>query len=312
MKVSLTIFQSIYDNKTHRRMDFDTFLEFETLLYTLSKVEIKAKKDAQLISPATYKQGEKRRNVNVLNWAGWVAVDVDDVKIEGKVEDYVRNNFNHYNFVCYSTAGSTHKHPKFRLVFPTTREILPDEIRPFWHALNTELGSIGDIQTKDFSRLYYIPATYSGAFNFIFSNHVGNDIDPSVLISKHPLPPSKTGNSFFDNLPPEMQDKIVDHRKAQMDNTTIRWSSYKDCPFFPQNAANEYKSISDTGWYHKMYIIMVSIASKAIEKKYPITAHEIAELCSELDRETGGWYERRPLEMEANRALEYAYRNATI
>jgi len=32
-------------------------------------------------------------------------------------------------------------------------------------------------------------------------------------------------------------------------------------------------------------------------------------LCKQLDNETGNWYTNRPLEVEADRAVEYAYRN---
>jgi hypothetical protein len=71
----------------------------------------------------------------------------------------------------------------------------------------------------------------------------------------------------------------------------------------------EYRTISETGWYHKMFSIMVAIAGSAIKKGYPITAREIAELCKQLDNDTGNWYTNRPLEVEADRAVEYAYRN---
>jgi DNA-binding Xre family transcriptional regulator len=54
---------------------------------------------------------------------------------------------------------------------------------------------------------------------------------------------------------------------------------------------------------------MVAIAGNAIKKQYPITAQEISKLCRELDMETGNWYENRPLDKEADRALEYVYRN---
>ena len=53
--VSLTIFDSIYDNKTEKRMDYESFDQFEQVLYSLSKSnKYKKKKDAPLISPATY------------------------------------------------------------------------------------------------------------------------------------------------------------------------------------------------------------------------------------------------------------------
>ena len=75
---SLTLFKSIFDNKTHKRMDFESFAEFEKLLYELSKIPRKDKKEAQLISPATYIVNKTRANDNVVDWGGWCAVDVDD------------------------------------------------------------------------------------------------------------------------------------------------------------------------------------------------------------------------------------------
>ena len=55
---------------------------------------------------------------------------------------------------------------------------------------------------------------------------------------------------------------------------------------------------------------MVSIAGNAVSSNYPITAHQIAELCKEIDNETGQWYDSRPLEKEADRAIEFVYKNA--
>jgi hypothetical protein len=94
-----------------------------------------------------------------------------------------------------------------------------------------------------------------------------------------------------------------------MDNTNVVWSSYRDCPFFPRKLEAEYRLINNTGWYHKMYQIMVAVAGNAIKNQYPITANEISKLCRELDTETGNWYKNRPLDKEADRALEYVYKN---
>ncbi len=58
-----------------------------------------------------------------------------------------------------------------------------------------------------------------------------------------------------------------------------------------------------------MYQIMVALAGNAVRNKYPITSAEISQLCRELDLDTGNWYENRPLDKEADRALEYVYRN---
>lgn len=308
MGTSLTLFNSIFDNKTEKRMDFSGWEQFENLLYDLSNIKRKDKKDAQLISPATYQPNTTRANANVLNWAGWAAVDVDDHVFEGDLQRELFNRYGNYYYVCYSTASSTNNHPKFRLIFPLKGSIKNDKIKKFWYALNTELGSIGDRQTKDLSRMYYIPATYANANNFIFTNSTGVWIDPDALMDKHPLP-EKKGATFFDRLPEEMQKTIIQHRKDQMENRTITWTSYHDCPLINKNLITEYKATTGTGWYHLMYRIMVSIAGNAVKREYPITVQEIVQLCKELDMETGNWYDNRPLDKEAERAIEFVYGN---
>ena len=106
-----------------------------------------------------------------------------------------------------------------------------------------------------------------------------------------------------------MRKQIIEYRKSKLDNTDINWSTYRDCPFFPKKLENEYRLISNTGWYHKMFQIMVAVAGNAIKKEYPITAQEISKMCRELDMDTGNWYANRPLDKEADRALEYVFKN---
>jgi hypothetical protein len=288
-------------------MKFDSFSQFEKLLYKLSVIPRGGKQDAELISPASYVNDTTRANKNVLDWSSWAAVDVDDHEFKGKLEDELCNRFGDFSYVCYSTASSTIDYPKFRLVFPLKSSIESAKIKHFWFALNKELGEIGDGQTKDLSRMYYIPAAYSGANNFIFSN-VGDTINPDNLMAKHLYAEKRIG-SFMDRLTPEMQAQIIEHRKSKMENTSIHWTGYRDCPFFPRRLEAEYRSISSTGWYSKMYSIMCAIAISAIKKEYPINSYQIAQLCSELDAETGQWYDNRPLEVEADRAIEFAYKN---
>ena len=288
-------------------MDFDSFDELEKLLYKLSDQPLASKKDAVLISPATYKPDTTRKNDNVVEWSGWCAVDVDDYEPEGELKDDLIRRFSTWRFTCYSTASSTRSSPKFRLVFPLTRAVEMERIRDFWYALQTELGDLGDRQTKDLSRMYYIPGKYADAYNFIFSNG-GVSIDPDELIFKHPMPKKANLNNFFDRLQDEMQKQIIEYRKNKLD-ANYEWTSYRDCPFFPKKLEMEYRAISNTGWYHKMYQIMVAIAGNAIKNKYPITVSEISKMCRELDGDTGNWYKNRPLDKEADRALEYVYKN---
>lgn len=302
---SLTIFRNAFDNKTHRKMDFPDWEGLVALLEKLSKVSLSGKKDAQLISPAVYKEGTTRANKNVECWANWACVDVDDY--EGDIKD-VLDRFANNNIVVYSTASSTPEKIKFRIVFDLDRKVGKEEIRKFWFALNKSIGDLGDAQTKDSSRMYYIPADYADAFNFFYTR-TGEPISVNDLIREHPYQ-EKTGNSFLDNLSEEMRESVLEYRKNSLDNTNVTWSGYRDCPFFPNKMADDYKSVSETGWYHQMYRIMVATACNAVKAKYPITAEQITNLCKELDRETGNWYENRPLHKEANGALQWAYANS--
>ena len=53
---------------------------------------------------------------------------------------------------------------------------------------------------------------------------------------------------------------------------------------------------------------MVALAGNAVRNKYTITSAEISQLCRELDLDTGNWYANRPMDKEADRALEYVYK----
>ena len=305
--ISLTLFDSIFDNKTDKRVDLHDFNAFERVLYKLSEEPRKSKKDAPLMSPATYKPDTTRANDNVVEWCNWCCVDVDDYEFEGVLSDDLIRKFPDYRFVCYSTASSSESTPKFRLVFPLTKPVANENIRNFWYALQVELGDLGDRQTKDLSRMYYVPGKYANASNFIFSVD-GAFIDPDELMFKHPMPEKTNLNSFFDRLPAAMQEQIVEYRKNKLD-ADYNWTSYQDCPFWPKQLAAEYRTITKTGWYHKMYQIMVAVAGNATSKKYAISADEISQLCRQFDTDTGNWYKNRPMDKEADRALEYVYKN---
>lgn len=319
--ISLTIFKNLYDTATDKVMELGSFDDLEDLLYQLSTVERNGKKDSYLISPACYADGTNRRaNENVTHWSAWAAMDIDNHDFESEdLHDELFRNYGHFRFVCYSTAGSLGTAPKFRLVFPLTRPVRGENIRHFWYALNAELGDIGDPQTKDLSRMYYIPASYAGAHNFIFSNWGGGDIDPDALTAKHPVDPSKiassgSGGSFIDRLPKSMQDQILAHRRMNSPTAgaNIRWTGYHDCPFINRSLLEEYKSIAHidgTGRYAMVYRIMVSIAVSAVRANYPITVNEIVSLIRELDSDTSNRYHKRRLDVEADRAIEFAYRN---
>jgi hypothetical protein len=309
MSFSFTVFKNTFDNKTNSVFHYETWDQFSNMLFVLSKKPGNkgGNNSSPLISPARFRDNTTRSNSNVEYWASWCAVDVDDYNVSGDIRGGLQEIVGSYEFVCYSTASSTPTHPKFRLVFPLTDNVYANKIPHFWHSLNKKLKELGDKQTKDLARIYYVPAQYPDAFNFYFKNS-GKIINPSALMEIYPYQ-EKSSSSFIDRLPEKLKNEVINYRKNQAEQNDIVWTSYHDCPFFPRNLGNEYKTISKTGWYHTMYRIMVAIAGNAIKNNYPITAKEIANMCKQLDNETGKWYDNRPLEKEADRAIEFVYRN---
>ncbi len=329
MKYSLTAFESIFDNKTHRQIHHDSWESFEAMLYKMASVsgyklkkgERKAPKGfkaSPLITPAVYGEGKTRANDNVIEWAGWAAIDVDDHKFEGNLKEELYAKYGNYYYICYSTSSSTSDHPKFRLVFPLEASVKQSSIKHFWYALNREFDGIGDQQTKDLSRMYYVPAQYPNAYNFIFTN-TGSFISPSALMDKHPfIVQQSAAATFMDRLPAEVQKKVLAHREELLKgkaNYDYEWTSYRDCPFVSRKLISDYTAIAHndgSGRYSMIYKIMSSIACNAIKKRYPITSSQIAELIRQLDRDTSRRYQKRPLQVEAERALEYAYKTVEL
>ena len=311
---SMTIFKNMYDNQTHRRLDLESWDKFVKFLYKLSERPLKGKKDAELISPAIYQPETTRANKNVLAWAGWCAVDIDDWDFEGDLNAELKRRYSDWNFVVYSTASSTVAKPKFRLVFQLDRHIQTSDIKHFWFALQSYLDDRGDKQCKDLSRMYYIPADYANANNFIFHNS-GAPLAVDYLLREYPYTEKKAGNSFLDKLPEEWQKQIIDHQKSSLENTNVYWSNYQDCPFISKKILSDWNSIAYTdgsGRYSMIYKIMISIAGNAIKEKYPITANQIVDLIKQIDNDTSRKYQHRALDTEANNALEYAYRNVLM
>jgi hypothetical protein len=301
----------VYDNKTHRVMDFERWEDFVDLLQQLSKRRLRTKQQAELISPAVFEQDSPRRNKHVLNWARWAAIDVDDCDVDGDVESFCRNLFGDVDYVIYSTASSTKQQPKFRVVLRLSRDVYNKEIKHFWFALNTHIGGVNDRQTKDLARMYYTPATYDGANNFFFTNS-GESVNVDKLLTTYPHVVDKKTTNFLERLPEQWQQQIISQRQSLMDNSNITWKDYRDCPFVNRKLVDQYKSISTidgSGRYRMIYKIMCSIAAEAVSNKYPITSSELVYLIKQLDNDTSRRYENRPLDIEADNAIQYAYQN---
>jgi hypothetical protein len=287
-------------------MDFDKWQDFEDILFKLSekKGQKGGSNSSPLISPAIFRNETTRANDNVLGWSNWSCIDVDD--FDGSIDD-VLEPLKQYYYVCYSTASSTVDKPKFRVVFPLTDMVAASRIKAFWHSINNLALGVVDAQTKDLCRMYYVPAQYPNANNFIFANK-GEFINPFELMQKYPSHAGSRKKKFIDTLPKPVQKEVINYRKNQLENL-ITWTSYRDCKFFPQQLGKEYAinaGVPNGGNFFRLYRIMIAIAGSAIKDNYPISVMEIVDLCRQLDDDCGGIYKARNIEQEAEHALNYA------
>lgn len=294
----------MFDNNTGKTVEFSQWSGFIIWLLKLYQTPtIKPKKGefirfyhAPLISPAIYEKETTRANANVIRWSKWAILDIDEY--HGEITDA----FLGYQGIIYNTPSCKKDNLHFRLILELTREVTSEEFSQFWYALKKEF-EIGDEQTKDMARMFYIPGQYPDAYSFFKTNN-GNILDPDVIINKHPMPVSEH-RSLLDYFGEDFQKEYLKNNL----NADIKWTSYKDCPFINKELIIEYKTLTGTGWYHKLYQIMVSIASRAMLMGYPITSSEIETLIRELDSDTGNWYKTRPILKEAERAIQFAVTN---
>ena len=278
---------------------------------------ISGKHDSQLITPAVFPIGQRRRKSDIRELGGWLAFDVDRCSLGPEVQKRLaedRHPLSEYLFWAYSTASSTPQNPKFRLVLPLASAISPSDYPHLWQEAARLLpdGAEVDDAAKDVGRLYYAPATMKapGALNFFFSSGRARLLDPQRLLARARYR-RLGGAKLAEQVPEKYRRALAGRRLASLTNTGYSWSSYRDCPFWPRALADEYRSRpagSAEGWWVLFYTIMCGVAGRAVKKGYPITAAEVEQLMREFDRDTGGWYPKRPILAEAQTAIDFVLR----
>lgn len=310
LPIKLTYFSSRKDNRTNKQLEFSGWEALVHYLEGLSDKEAYKPKlgedplpyHAPLISPAIYKEESLRRKDNVLCWAGWAALDVDE--FSGTIKDLDKFNDGNASYI-YSTPSSKETDIRFRLLVPLTRYVDETELLDFWYALNMKYLGLGDPQTKDSTRLFYVPGKYSDSFSFT-RKYNGNYLNPDEIMAKYPLP-KIIKHRLSDKLPRSMAKAVQAERESTLyeSGINLNWTSWRNCPFVNNKAVENYIYDDSEGYYHRFYSLMVSIASRAQIMGYEISVDEIETIMREIDADTGNWYEKRPIRQEAERAIAF-------
>ena len=104
-----------------------------------------------------------RKNSNVSSISG-IGIDVDnkDTNEYLTIED-VEEIFKDYFFIVHSTHSSTKKQPRFRVVIPFAKPIVPEKHADVFDYFYQLCDKKIDANTKDVSRLFYYPSCPKGA-----------------------------------------------------------------------------------------------------------------------------------------------------
>jgi putative DNA primase/helicase len=152
----------------------------EDLKCILSKRKLKPGKSGFGFSQCSLKEGGTRRAADIASRSG-IEGDIDG----GATLDDLRTAIEPYWWDAYSTHSHDPENGKFkfRLVMPFCRDVSPSEWQQVWCGFNVLLDGALDPNTKDISRLVYLPSCpEEKKAQAFYEHHDGALIDPDKLI----------------------------------------------------------------------------------------------------------------------------------
>ena len=174
-KFALTIYENSKNTKGRQ-----TSSTYPQLVGLLKKRIIREQKDGLAFSPYRLKEGTTRANGNV-QFVSLAVADIDD----GTSLDTLRLAIGDYTWLAVSSHSHTEGTPKYRLVFPLTRDVTPDEWAKFREGFAALLDGHVDPATKDLARFYYWPSCPEAQKELaFFIENEGCWLDPDLLIPR--------------------------------------------------------------------------------------------------------------------------------
>lgn len=122
-----------------------------------------------------YLSGGARKTANVM-WRSIATLDIDYGTLD--LWDEFTTNFA-FAAMIYSTHKHTKEHPRYRLVFPLSRQVRPDEYEPLCRKIAEKIGMDRfDDTTYQLARLFYYPSTSrDGDYFFDYQDGKACDVD---------------------------------------------------------------------------------------------------------------------------------------
>ena len=169
------------------------------------------KQAGALWSPVEYDAGTTRGNRNV-RFVESLVVDMD-----GEAFDNAR--LDGLEWFAYSTYSHSESDPHYHLVLPLAHKVPASLWRVVWAELHQRVGLVGDPQTKDVARIFYLPQ-HAPDTSFEFHEGHGELLDSSfrldVEVASNPVSPrlKKVGQPMSGRiragLSYDLSDEFVD------------------------------------------------------------------------------------------------------
>lgn len=192
--------QELVDRLASPTVTQETFPEYQKM----TRAEKGQVKDVGGFVGGWLKQG-KRRNGNVQS-RSLVALDADSPS-----EDFLDrlDLMADYAYALYSTHSHSAKAPKYRILIPTDRLMLPDEYEPVARYLANQLGmaNFDDTTYQDVRLMYWPSHAREAEFEFQFNDEVFANVDDILATF-----PDWKDSSFWPESPTH---KVQKHREAK-------------------------------------------------------------------------------------------------
>lgn len=167
MTIPVAIFENKYDERPVR---FD--LSWQSLSQRLCQYDERQTKDGRAWSPVTYRPGTTRGKENVEQVHALV-LDIDHSVLPVDL-------LGTFEYVAHTTFSHASDDPRWRVVLPLTHPVEGEDWPNFWLRANSYFGGCVDPQTKDRSRIFFLPSCMPGALHEAKQQH-GLLLDPSSL-----------------------------------------------------------------------------------------------------------------------------------
>lgn len=171
----------IFESKDDKQPSAQTLL-LSALEKRLARFEERQSKDGRLWSPVTYRPGTTRGKANVAQ-VHMLVLDIDHGPLP---LDLLQG----LEWFGHTTFSHTPEAPRWRVVVPLAQPVNGEDWPEFWLRANAHFGGCIDPQTKDSSRIFYLPSCLPGAPHEARQQH-GAFLDPASLpeVARYEPPP---------------------------------------------------------------------------------------------------------------------------